>query len=152
VTRLDRWLGGVLIVSGLAIAGTARGYTVGFAVDPVGPRVLPYLVTALFLLSGGALLLRKGKGDAEAGRVPTGPSLKPQVAAVAVLLLYAGLILPLGFIPPTVLATGTLAKLFGGRWARGLAVGLALSLGLYGLFALGFGLELPMGTLFQGGR
>ena len=73
------------------------------------------------------------------------------MATVAVLLLLAALIPPLGFIPPTVLATGVLAKLFGGKWMPGLAVGLVLSLSLYGLFALGFGLELPMGELFRRG-
>jgi putative tricarboxylic transport membrane protein len=154
MTRLDRWLGAFLVLAGIAIAGTARGFTVGFMVDPLGPKALPFLVAGLFGLGGGALLLRR-KPLGDPGLVePTEPSkskLGLQATSVGVLLLLAGLIIPFGFIPPTILATAALARLFGGRWISGLAVGLALALGLFGLFTLGFGLDLPMGELFGGG-
>lgn len=148
MTNLDRWLGAVLVLVGMAIAATARGFTVGFLVDPVGPRALPYLVAALLVLGGGALLVRRTSAGGEA-RGPASPKrLAAQGSCVAVLLLYAATLPLVGFVPSTVVATGALARLFGGRWLPGLAVGLAFGLGLYGLFAYGLSLELPVGLLF----
>ncbi len=150
--NLDRWLGVVLVVTGITIAGAARGYTVGFMVDPLGPRALPYLVAGLFALSGVGIL--KASRDTQGDDEPPGSAstLRSQAFTVTVLLLLASLIPYLGFIPPTVLSTAALAKLFGGRWAPGVVVGLMLSLGLYALFALGFGMDLPMGAVFGGVR
>ena len=150
MTHLDRWLGAVLVLVGTAIAAAARGFTVGFLVDPVGPRALPYLVAALFVLGGGALLVRRPSATPEAPGPASPKRLAAQGTSVAVLLLYAATIPLMGFVLSTVLATGALARLFGGRWLPGLAVGLAFGLGLYGLFAYGFGLELPVGLLFGG--
>ena len=84
-------------------------------------------MAGLFLLGGGAFVLRR---PAAVGKKPGGgpeaarATLPHQVACIGVFLLLAGLIIPFGFIPPTVLATGALARLFGGRWLPGLAVGL----------------------------
>ena len=166
---LDRWVGATLVALGFGVAGTARGYTVGFLVDPLGPRALPYLVAALLALGGGVMAFRRtaGRGPFPGGEVlpragaPEGPeailrargglarSLLAQSACVGVLLLYVGAIPPFGFFLPTVLAGGALSRLFGGRWLPGLGVGLVLGAGLYGLFTWGFGLQLPVGALFQ---
>ena len=150
MTNLDRWLGAVLVLLGMAIAATARGFTVGFLVDPVGPRALPYLVAALFVVGGGALLVRQTAVPEDARGLASPKRLAAQGTCVAVLLLYAASLPLVGFVLSTVLATGSLARLFGGRWLPGLAVGLAFGLGLYGLFAYGLGLELPVGLLFGG--
>ena len=145
---MNRWVGGLFVVTGVAIGLTARSYTVGFMVDPVGPRAMPYLVACLFVVAGVALLIRRrppGPGTEGTGRI------RVQLVAVGVFLLYAGLINPLGFLPPTVLATGALAKLFGGKWVHGLGVDLILGFALLALFSWGFGLNLPTGYLFGGG-
>ena len=171
MTGLDRWMGATLVGVGLAVAATARGYEVGFVVDPVGPRAVPYLVAGLLILGGMGMLRRRPTESAAATDAgsPTaalrgeeeqetqGPDLErespvlAQSACVGVLLLYAASFPLLGFVVPTVLASGALARLFGGRWLHGLGVGLFLGLSLYGLFAWGFGLDLPVGAIFQGG-
>ena len=148
MTRLDRWLGGFLLLSSVGISVAARGYSVGFLVDPMGPRGLPYLVAGLFLLGGGALLLRKGPVQ----ELPLSVSpLGAQGTCVGILVLYAATIPLLGFILSTVLAMGALARLYGGRWVPGLLVGILFALSLHGLFAYGFALELPVGALFGRG-
>ena len=150
VTRLDRGLGGFLILLGVGIAVTAHGYTVGFMVDPLGPRALPYLVSGLFLLSGGALLLRRATAGKQHQESASTDSLALQATCTGVLLLFALAIPVLGFVPATTLATGAMARLFGGRWIPGLGVGLAFGLALLALFTLGFGMDLPPGLLFGG--
>jgi len=149
----DRVLGALFVLLGGWIFAVARGFTVGFLVDPVGPRGLPYLVAGIFTVGGGALLLRKAPGPATPERTAEGArALARWCGGLGVLLLYATGIPLLGFVPSTVLGTGALSRLFGGRWLPGLAVGLALGLGLLGLFSLGFGMDLPTGALFEGGR
>ena len=102
MTNLDRWLGAVLVLLGMAIAATARGFTVGFLVDPVGPRALPYLVAALFVVGGGALLVRQTAVPEDA-RGPASPKrLAAQGTCVAVLLLYAASLPLVGFVLSTV--------------------------------------------------
>jgi len=169
VNRLDTWLGGALVIVGGAVAVAARGYRVGFMVDPLGPRALPLLVSGIFLVAGSALILkgRRGSGSSStAGQQEvTGPPagqqegsdpeeepspLGPQVGAAAILLAYSLAIPVLGFVLSTTLGTGALARLFGARWFPGLAVGLAFGLSLLALFSLGFGLDLPPGLLFGG--
>jgi putative tricarboxylic transport membrane protein len=150
--RLDRFLGVSLLGAGVGIFGAARRFTVGFLVDPVGPRALPYLVAGIFAVGGVSLLVRRGPGP-EDSSAPTGPgaSFASQGLCAGALLLYAVSIPMLGFLASTVLATSALSRIFGGRWLAGLGVGLALGLGLYGLFSYGFGLDLPPGSLFAGG-
>jgi putative tricarboxylic transport membrane protein len=164
-------MGATLVGVGLAVAATARGYEVGFVVDPVGPRAVPYLVAGLLILGGVGMLRRRptplaaatddglptgalGSEEEKEAQVPDPVQGRPvlaQGACVGVLVLYAASIPLLGFVVPTVLASGALARLFGGRWLHGLGVGLFLGLSLYGLFAWGFGLELPVGALLGGG-
>ena len=163
-------MGAALIGFGSAVAATARGYEVGFVVDPLGPRAVPYLVAGLLILGGIGMLLRRPPAQAVAtvDGSPTGASrggepretqglgleqgrpILAQGACAGALLLYAAAIPLLGFVVSTILASGALARLFGGRWLHGLGVGLFLGLGLYGLFAWGFGLDLPVGAIFQG--
>lgn len=150
--RLHRWLGAFLVLTSVAIAGAARSYTVGFLVDPVGPRGLPYLVAGLFLLSGGALLFRKEPATAQPhAQPPSRAPLGPQAICIGILIFYAAAIPLLGFLLSTILAMAGMSRLFGGRWLPGLLVGLVFALSLYGLFAYGFALELPAGTLFGRG-
>jgi putative tricarboxylic transport membrane protein len=164
-------MGATLVGVGLAVAATARGYEVGFVVDPVGPRAVPYLVAGLLILGGVGMLRRRStepasatddgsptaalggeeKQEAQGPDLEQGRPVLAQGVCVGVLLLYAAAIPLLGFVVPTILAGGALARLFGGRWLHGLGVGLFLGLSLYGLFAWGFGLELPVGALLQGG-
>ncbi len=163
---MDRWLGGVLVALGVSIAATAHGFSIGFLVDPLGPKALPFLVAGLFVLGGSSILVQSRRTDRagsiggdqglEAGMEPEGESQNggekavwKQVGSVGILLGMAALFPILGFLLPTILATAGLARLFGSRWLQGLAVGVVLGLGLYVLFAWGFDLDLPVGSLFR---
>jgi putative tricarboxylic transport membrane protein len=144
---MERWLGGFLALLAVGVALTARTFDVGFLVDPLGPKALPYLVAGLFLVGGVVLLYSPTGARPEADASKPWPA---QGLCLLILLGYAGALSIVGFVPSTALATGALAKVFSGRFLNGLAVGLALGLGLFGLFSLGFGLELPVGLLFGG--
>lgn len=147
---MDRWIGAALVALALAVAVTAGGYEVGFVVDPLGPRALPYLVSGLFLVGGGVLVLRR----ISAPQVAAGPAPQPwrsQALALAILVAYAITLPVLGFVAGTAVASGALSKVFGGRFLPGLGVGLLFGVGLFSLFALGFGLELPVGVMFGQG-
>lgn len=154
----ERVLGGVVLLTAVAVAAMASRYTVRFMVDPLGPQALPYLVAGLLGLSGAVLLLRRpaAAGDAPPSSDPAHPTdavgAKRQFAGIATLAAYAVAIPWLGFLAATTLATAGLARLFGGSWPRGLLTGLAFALALYALFALGFGLDLPAGRLLESVR
>ena len=154
----------------VAIGAAARTFEVGFLVDPLGPKALPFLVTGLFLVGGLALLLFPAGGGApgedgvwarrgsrpgslrDPRRLPATPGKagRSQVYCILVLLGYASALPFLGFVVSTSLATGALSRVFAGRFLPGLGVGLAIGLGLFGLFTLGFGMELPVGLLLGG--
>ncbi len=168
----ERWLGGLLVLAAVGLGATARTFSVGFLVDPLGPKALPYLVAGLFLVGGMALLCARTSGEGsdegvdEAIGVGEDPGPRPgeerdltsqaggpwraQGVALLILLGYAAALPLLGFVASTALATGALSKVFSGRFLQGLGVGLALGLGLFGLFTLGFGMELPPGVLLGG--
>jgi putative tricarboxylic transport membrane protein len=149
-------LGGSLVLVAGAVGVTARTFEVGFLVDPLGPKAIPYLVAGLFLVGGVALLLlptreRPGEQPVAPGSVSeVEDGWRPQALSILILLGYASTLPLLGFVLSTGLATGALSRVFDGRFLRGLGVGLALGLGLFGLFTLGFGMELPVGLLLRG--
>ncbi|MBT8398160.1 MAG: tripartite tricarboxylate transporter TctB family protein [Gemmatimonadetes bacterium] len=161
---LDRWLGASLLVLAFGLAAAARTFDVGFLVDPLGPKALPYLVIGLFLVGGMALLLAphgpgpSGEGAAQSleeegaarGDGRASKTWPDQALCLLILLGYAAALPLFGFVPSTAMATGALSKVFSGRFLWGLGVGLALGLGLFGLFTLGFGMELPLGIFLEG--
>jgi putative tricarboxylic transport membrane protein len=86
-----------------------------------------------------------------APQVAAGPAphrWRSQAVALAILVAYALTLPVLGFVVGTAVASGALSKVFGGRLLPGLVVGLLFGVGLFSLFALGFGLELPVGVIF----
>lgn len=70
------------------------------------------------------------------------------LAAAAILVGYALVLEPAGFLLATTVTFGALARLFGGRLRTGMAAGLAFSAVLLALFVWGLGLALPV---FPGG-
>jgi putative tricarboxylic transport membrane protein len=178
--RLDRLLGGVLVMTAGGIGATARTFNVGFLVDPLGPQALPYLVAGLFMVGGVVILLFPDNGepsadeeamdegavseeavgedvlcekavDGEVKLTKVSPrAWRLQSLSLLILLGYASALPILGFVLSTSLATGALSRLFSGRFRSGFGVGMALGLGLFGLFTLAFGMKLPVGVLLGG--
>jgi putative tricarboxylic transport membrane protein len=147
VSRLERVTGMAIVLLGVGTALVARGFRVGFLTDPIGPRALPWLASALLGLGGVLMIVRpmpraRGAPTAARGRV---------ILAVATFALYAIVLASLGFILATTLLMVLLARFFGGRIVPGLVAGLVFSASLWLLFAHVLGVPLPVGSLFLRG-
>lgn len=135
----------LLGVALLALAGltlwSAQSLVVAFAADPLGPKGFPSAVAAI-LAACGALLL-PGRGE---------PFAWPERRAaplllVVVMVAYALLLEPLGFLIATAgLALGV-ALLFGARFRKACLTGAATSAALWALFDMLLDLPLPKGIL-----
>jgi len=141
----DRITGLLLAAFALWYGFTAGQYTAGFT-DPLGPSAFPQLVSIPMGILALYLVLRP---DAEPAW-PRGAALLRQLAAIAVLVVYAMVLRQLGFIVVTLLAVLLLARLLGGSWGQSALAGVGLSVGLYLLFEFVLGLSLPEGRLFGG--
>ena len=63
------------------------------------------------------------------------------------LLIFAGLFEPLGFILSSILIGIPMARLYGGRWKLSVVVVTLISVGLYLLFDKAMDVPLPLGLL-----
>lgn len=132
------WL---LACAGLALL--AWGFEAPFAYDPVGPRAYPLLLLLLMAIGSLWLLYKPG---AEEHRL-NGSAVVRGAVCVAVLLGYALLFEPLGFILSTALAVFALGLLFTGRVLPCALTGVLLGVVLYSLFDLLLDVPLPLGAL-----
>jgi putative tricarboxylic transport membrane protein len=121
---------------------TAQYYTQTFT-DPLGPSAFPQLLAVPLALFGLYLVLRP---DPDPDWVRGWPLLK-QVGTVIVLVGYAFLIDPMGFIPATIIATALLAASLGARWLPAAASGVVSAIVFYLLFDRVLELPLPPGPL-----
>ena len=122
--------------------------------DPVGPRALPFVIGAALILIAGFYALdvaRGGVGEAEAGEdVELGvPADWRTVGILAGAFAFNALLIePLGWVISGALLFAISAFALGNRHhARGLAIGVALSLGTFYAFGIGLGVSLPAGIL-----
>ena len=135
----DRIFGLVMMVVALGYLLSASTVQTSFLSDPVGPRVFPYMIGALVMICALVMLLRP---DADVEW--PGPAMVMTLgAALLALVLYALTIKPLGFILPTMLASGFLSWQISRRPAQAAIAGVGLGIGLYVLFktVLGLGLQ-----------
>ncbi|MBI3983141.1 MAG: tripartite tricarboxylate transporter TctB family protein [Gemmatimonadetes bacterium] len=144
--RSDRIAGAAALVGALAIALEARGFSVDFLTDPLGPKALPLFAAGL-LAAGGLLTLLRPEQEPH---WPDAGGRTRAVIAGASFLLYAWLLFPLGFFLATALEGAVLARLFGGRIVQCVVAGLAISVLLFALFGWALGLALPVGSLMSG--
>jgi putative tricarboxylic transport membrane protein len=136
--RGDRIFGAVMMVLALGYFLSAASIQTSFISDPVGPRVFPYLVGSVVMVCAVYMVI---KPDPDADWPGVSMALHMAVA-LAVLVGYALVIRPLGFILPTIVAAGVLSYLISPRPGPAMVAGVGLGFGLYGLFALVLGLGL----------
>jgi putative tricarboxylic transport membrane protein len=136
----DRLTGLVLFVLAVLYGNTARSYSVEYS-DPLGPAFFPELVAVPFALFSLALVLRP---DPEPQWITGRPLLK-QAMTVAVMVGYALLMAPAGFILSTVVGVSVLAMLLGETPIRATLVGIAMAVGFFVLFDRVLDLPLPAG-------
>lgn len=120
--------------------------------DPIGPRAVPYAVSALLLVVAVLLALdiaRGGRGEEEAGEdVDLSQGTDWLIlAGVVVLLVGCGQLIPLiGFPASGVLLFFGMTRLLGGRHlVRDLLVSLIVPIAAFVLFTQGLGVYLPAG-------
>ncbi len=134
----DRIFGLVVIVVALGYILSATQIQTSFISDPVGPRVFPYIVAGTAIVCALIMILRP---DADGDWPGLGMVLKLAFALV-VLVAYALTIKTLGFIVPTILASGIISYMISPRPVPAMFAGLGLGVGLFVLFKMILGLGL----------
>ncbi|MBE0453216.1 tripartite tricarboxylate transporter TctB family protein [Roseovarius autotrophicus] len=134
----DRIFGVVMIVLALGYILSAMNIQTSFMSDPVGPRVFPYMVAGVIILCSLVMLLRP---DPNANWPAPMMALKIG-AALTVLVGYALLIRPMGFIIPTAIASAAISYMISPRPVPAALAGLGLGTGLFVLFKVVLGLGL----------
>lgn len=134
----DRIAGGILLVVAIIAWWLSYGYTSGFG-QAVGPGVFPRLVSIPLGLLSLYLIVRPGLNQ----RWPERAALIRQLGLLALLMVYAGLVVRLGFLPTALLTVILMIRLFGANWRQALPFGILLTLSLYLLFEFALGMPLP---------
>ena len=134
----DRIFGITIIVVALIFIISATQVQLGFVTEPVGPRLFPFIVGGVMILCGITVVLRPDDN-------PIWPKLgifAKLLLAVVVLVIYAYLLRPLGFIVPTAIASAVISYQIQSRVYYAIFTGIILSVGLFLIFkyALGLGL------------
>ncbi|GAB3821648.1 tripartite tricarboxylate transporter TctB family protein [Kribbella italica] len=122
--------------------------------DPQGPRFFPLLVTAAWLLLSIGYLIeglrspRTAKAPAESGGGITGRSWFEPVALSALLVLYAFLVVPLGYMIATAGLFWAAARVLGSRQlVRDIVVAVVTAVVVYIAFTQFLDISLPEGVL-----
>lgn len=138
MAKSDRIFGLVVLVVALGYIASATQIEISFLADPVGPRTFPIGIGIVAAISAVVMILRPDED-------PTWPTLRAfgvLVCAAIVLIAYAFLLGPLGFLLPTAIAAGILSYQLSPQAKPAALAGIGLSIGLFLIFkyALGLGL------------
>lgn len=133
----DRIFGAVMIIVALGYILSARTIQTPLFPDPVGPKLFPYMIAVGVIICSLYMLI---KPDPEADW-PGAAALLRLVIAAVVMVAYALLLEPLGFVIPTAVAAGVISYMMLPRASMAVLTGVGLSLGLYVLFRYGLRLE-----------
>ena len=145
---LQRIFASVLLLACLGLALMAWPYQAAFSYEPVGPRAFPLLMLGLMSLALLYMLVRPtpivhSEDDPQLDR----ETLNKIGICVVLLLIFAGLFEPLGFILSSMLIGIPMARLYGGRWLPSVVVTTLMAIGLYLLFDKLMDVPLPLGLL-----
>ena len=140
----DRLLGLMLFVLAVSYGWVAQQWPPPFGGhEAVRPDTLPTILAVVLGLSSCYLMVKPDPDE----HWPKGRTALELVIAVTILVLYALLLEPLGFIPATTLAVCTLCWRMGARWKGALMVGLVSAVVVFFLFNNLLELSLPAGLL-----
>ncbi|KQN50636.1 hypothetical protein ASE98_02095 [Pseudomonas sp. Leaf48] len=145
---LQRIFASVLLLACVGLALMAWPYQAAFSYEPVGPRAFPLLMLALM----GCALLYMAFRPTPIVHSEDDPKLDRETLnkiglCIVLLLIFAGLFEPLGFILSSILIGIPMARLYGGRWLPSVVVTTLMAVGLYLLFDKLMDVPLPLGLL-----
>ncbi|MEB0047349.1 MULTISPECIES: tripartite tricarboxylate transporter TctB family protein [unclassified Pseudomonas] len=145
---LQRIFACALLLACIGLALMAWPYQAAFSYEPVGPRAFPLLMLALMGLGLLYMLFRPtpivhSDDDPKLDR----ETLNKIGVCIVLLLIFAGMFEPLGFILSSILIGIPMARLYGGRWGPSIVVTTLMSIGLYLLFDKLMDVPLPLGLL-----
>lgn len=140
----DRILGVGLLVIAVAYGYVAQQWPEPFGgAEGVGPETFPTVLAVVLSLSSLYLIV---KPDADT-HWPAGRTGLELVGAIVILIAYAALLEPLGFVISTTLAVGTLCWRMGAPLKSALLTGLISAVLVFVLFNYLLELSLPDGLL-----
>lgn len=134
----DRIFGLVVVLVALAFIASATQIQTSFLADPVGPKAFPMLVGSVAAVCGVFMILRPDQEP----EWPEMRTLGALLVSVLVLVAYAYLLKPLGFLIPTAFVAGVLSYQINPRIGAAAISGVGLSVGLYVVFKFILGLGL----------
>ena len=134
----DRIFGLVVLMVALAYIASATQIQTSFLSDPVGSKAFPIIIGCVAAICGFVLIV---KPDPD----PNWPVMRTLFAilvAIAVLIAYAYMLKPLGFLLPTAFAAAILSYQISPKAIPAILTGIGLSAGLFVLFKFALGLGL----------
>ncbi|KPC32761.1 Membrane protein TctB [Pseudomonas syringae pv. cilantro] len=145
---IQRIFAAILLMACAGLALMAWPYQATFSYEPVGPRAFPLLILGLMGVGLLYMLIR----PTAIVHTEEEPALDRQTLikigiCIGLLLIFAGLFEPLGFILSSILIGIPMARLYGGRWLPSIVVVILMSVGLYLLFDKAMDVPLPLGLL-----
>src|SRR5690554_14249 len=140
----DRIFGLGLLILAIAYGWAAQQWPEPFGgAETVGPETFPTIL-AVVLAAGSLYLMLKPDPDAQ---WPLGKTALELVIAVVILVVYAVLMEPLGFVIATTFAVSLLSWRMGAGLRPAFLTGLVSAVAVYVLFNFGLSLSLPAGLL-----
>ncbi len=112
-----------------------------FMPQPVGPKVMPYILTGLALICAIYFIVRpdpEPSWPARSGWLEIG-------AGILVMYVYAHSLPVLGFVVASAMAAAYFVWRFGGSWLQSLVAGVVISVTIYLVFHQLLGLSLAKG-------
>ncbi|AZD28159.1 tripartite tricarboxylate transporter TctB family protein [Pseudomonas chlororaphis] len=145
---LQRIFASVLLLVCLGLALMAWPYQAAFSYEPVGPRAFPLLMLGLMGLALLYMVFRPAPIKHSEDEPPLDRETLTKISiCVVLLLIFAGLFEPLGFILSSILIGIPMARLYGGHWVPSAVVTTLMAIGLYLLFDRVMDVPLPLGLL-----
>jgi putative tricarboxylic transport membrane protein len=144
----------VRIIAALVLIVLSATFLVGVfdirsprGLDPAGPRFFPLLVTGAWLVLSVAYLFEGLRASKEAPKASDRSWFEP-VAVSVLLILYAVLVVPLGYLIATALLFFAAARVLGSRQVvRDVIVSVVLAVVVYVAFTQFLDISLPGGVL-----
>jgi putative tricarboxylic transport membrane protein len=137
----DRLFGGIMFLVALAFIAGATQIEAALIFDSLGPRMFPIIIGVLLAIASAYLVLRP---DPEPDW-PAARRVVEIVLALVLMLAYAFLLVPLGFVLATALAAGLLSWRLGAQPMIAVLSGIGIAVGIYVVFHLILGLSLARG-------